>query len=202
MVTPSLWAEITISGFFYLMAIFFFILRILGLKDLTPFDGLKEYLAFLSIGAVAASYILGVLAHRLIPILLIIFKYLSTNKTRKAQTSNTNNKELHFHNLVNVFQYGSSRLNKEMDFQFSLLALLKSLTVALPIFTMSFLFWLSSAAESNLTLLLLGILLFMCMSMFVSFRIQESKYRMLQKAAFSEVLLVKQKKDRPQQEGE
>lgn len=70
MTSPALWAEITIAGFFYLLAAFFLTLKVIGVRDLSFLPSLKDYVAAISVGIVVVSYLLGLLAHRLIPIVL------------------------------------------------------------------------------------------------------------------------------------
>ena len=184
MISTSFWAEVTIAGFFYFAAITFVFLRIADIKDLVFFSSIKEYLAFLSVGVVVLSYLFGIAAHRLVPIISAF--------TRISRNSNND----HTINLVHVFQYGSDRLHKELDFQFSLLTLFRSLSIAVPVFTCSFLVWLSDTIAYALTLPLLIFLLSLSMGLFIAYRDQRDKYISLQRAAFDEVLIIKNKNEK------
>ena len=95
--TFSLWIEISISGFFYVIALFFFLLTILGVENLNFIPNFKDYLAFVGVGIAIISYIFGILAHRL-----------------KEEVNNSKA------DSVDLWQYGSARLHKEIDFQFTI----------------------------------------------------------------------------------
>ena len=70
MSTNTLRIEVLTSGFFYFLAGFFLTLKLFGVYDLSFIIQLKDYLIYISIGVIAISYVLGMMAHRLIPLLI------------------------------------------------------------------------------------------------------------------------------------
>jgi len=130
MTNAALWIEITIAGAIYLVAILFWVLALFVPPDASlgsqPGD-IQEYLPYLSVGFVAVSYIVGILAHRIVQI--VIPPLLRRVEGLKDLSYDIGSEE----DLVRIWQYGSERLHKELDFQFALAALLRSLLFSVPL---------------------------------------------------------------------
>jgi hypothetical protein len=141
----TLWLEITIAGAVYLLAAVFWVLVSLSPSDvqLSSWSShLEQYLPYFAVGFAAASYVVGILAHRVIqltPRKLINFflAFLST----KPETYVTWDRE----NMVRIWQYGSERLHRELDFQYGLAALIRSLIFSVPLLGAGIATWLHSS---------------------------------------------------------
>jgi hypothetical protein len=190
MSTSSLWAEVTISGFMLFLTLFFLALKWLGIHDLSFFSDLKDYMTILSIGVVAVSYIFGILVHRLIFIMVPpVLRFLRRQFRQVAES------ELRSHSrMVLVWQYGSERLQRELDYQFNFLALFTSMTVILPVLGVSAAIWVADTIAHSLAgpILILGIAL--GIGFFIAYSNQSRRYRQLQDQALLEMEKIMQAK--------
>lgn len=132
-----MWAETTICGSFYLSAVAFVALGLAGIRDFAWLSGLKDFAPLLFAMAVALSYVIGTLIIRLEqPLFVLVRRRLlpwwlpSLPETPRIVDD------------VRVWQYGSPRLHRELDSQFSVLQLCKVMTLAVPILSMGIGFWL------------------------------------------------------------
>jgi len=148
MIASTLWAEVTISGFIFLLSGGLLLLKYLGVRDLSFMAGLNDYLTILSVAAIAASYILGILAHRLISIAVKSSRPLIRKITRSGGGDSGIPAGVHARTVI--MQYGSDRLLKELDFQFNFLALFSQLAVGLPLLGICSAIWLADTAASRL----------------------------------------------------
>lgn len=144
----KIWVEVTIAGFFYLLSLFFLILFFADIKDLEFLSQFKELTTPIYIVILASSYLLGILAHRLIPLLHVnpfrsLIKWIKGHQNNDEQKSKSTREKTRYLNQILTFQYGSDRLHRELDFQFSLFALLSSLSFAMPFLGVSLSLWLS-----------------------------------------------------------
>ena len=148
--TTSLWAEVTIAGFFYLLGIVFLVLRALGIYDISALAGLKDYVPIVSIVGIALSYILGILTHRLVPVIVYgLVKFTTAAMRMRAPVAWTQQRsEEYYASLVILYQEGSVRLLQELDYHFNLLALFRSLVVAVLLCGCSFAFWLTGTINA------------------------------------------------------
>ena len=139
----SLWTELTICGFIYLLALFFLFLWILGVTNFKFFIQLKDYLVYLSIGAVAFSYILGIITHRILVIFrdylkLIWWKIKNEQELiDKYKNSNSYNPK-----VIKIYQLGNERFNRDLDIQHVLLVMSRSLMIGFIILGITFWLWL------------------------------------------------------------
>lgn len=183
-----LWLEITIAGFFYLAAIFFIILKIFGIEDLKFIDKVRDYMPYLSVGAVAMSYLFGIVFHRLLsslvqPLLIFVENRLG----------------LHVFNLIGghpgwtgidlnkIWQHGSERLQREIDFQFNQLALLRLLVIGIPLFGISAGVWLSSVIATKYILIIFIVFLVLGIALFYAYREHRIHFFKLRDDAFKEL---------------
>jgi hypothetical protein len=188
MSTSSLWAEVTISGFLMFFALFFLTLKWLGIHDFSFFSGIKDYMTLLSIGVLAVSYVIGILVHRLIFIMAPpIFRFLRRQFRLNRNPQATESEFLSRSSMVVVWQYGSERLQQELDYQFNFLTLFTSMTCVLPVLGISAALWLVDTAAYRLAgpVLILGILF--GIGFFVAYSYQSRRYRQLQEQALLEM---------------
>lgn len=145
MLPPTLWVEIIIAGFVYLVAVTFLILNKAGVSDLQFLADLKDLTALATILIVFASYILGLLTHRLLQlVLLVIIDPLLKLMGIKFNVIGDTRKDFFSMNFV-LQQYGSQFLHREIDLQYSAFALFSSLVVSLPLLGWSLSRWLITA---------------------------------------------------------
>ena len=82
------WLEVTITGFVYLVAILFFLLRLLKVKNLTFLDSLRPYAPYIAVVTLFSSYVCGLVAHLALAKLLALFspelRYFSPRKIIQA----------------------------------------------------------------------------------------------------------------------
>jgi hypothetical protein len=186
MTSGNLWLEITIAGFPYLLSFFFLVLSATGVKDLKAVTPDKDYLPYISVGVVAASYVIGVLTHRLTQIVVPPLMGFLERRLRLSNLANPQDPETLARNMARVWQRGSERLNKEIDFQFSLVALLRSLVLSLPILGLCISAWLSQARYSGLWIPVVTSLA-LASACLVVYRKQRLQVIRLRTAAFSEL---------------
>jgi hypothetical protein len=147
MTTPTLWIEITIAGAVYLAGIGFAILSILGVKDLGALTAAANpYMPYLAACAVAVSYIVGVVAHRMVQVLARPVLAPVEKLFHLPELTNRIPSELLTAKMVAIWQRGSSRLQREVDFQYALVALIRSLLFSVPLLGFAWALWLVVAA--------------------------------------------------------
>jgi hypothetical protein len=81
MVAATLWIEIIIAGFPFFVAIFFVALTALGITDLRGLTPDKDSLPYISAIAIAASYLAGTIALRLVQISSGVGRYLHVHES-------------------------------------------------------------------------------------------------------------------------
>jgi hypothetical protein len=183
---PTLWIEITIAGAVYVAAICFAWLGWLRAKDLLAVVGDKDLLPYLSAMAVAVSYVVGMLTHRLTAIVgRPVLKHLERVATIPRLFDPTP-REVHFADMVSVWQRGSARLHRELDFQFALVALLRSLLFSVPTLTISVIFWLARTQQAGQWSAASGAVVLWSMVL-VAYHRQWVQYRAIRRAAIEEI---------------
>jgi hypothetical protein len=188
MLKKSLWAEITISGFVYFLTLFFLILTFMGVKDLFFLGNLKDFMLYLSIGAVAFSYILGILAHRILVVFYYCFCFIIGIVFHKQKLKE---KWITAHtfksNFIKVYQLGTDRLHRELDFQFSLLSMIGSLSLGFILLGINLGIWLWNSIYSDYTLLFTIFFIIMgLLSLIVAFG-QRKLYYILRDLSFEQI---------------
>lgn len=184
-----MWIEISISGFFYLLALFFIILKVLGVKDLVFLSIIKDYAALLSVGIAIASYLLGILAHRLLSIIrpFTFIKHLF--KRKQVQDERPNWKQ-YCANLVKVWQYGSERLHRELDSQYSLNSLMRLLVIGIPLSGLSIALWIWETSLQQFALLILMLSFVLGLAFYLAYRIQRKYFEEIVQAISDEMKLI------------
>ncbi len=140
--TKSLWPEMTIAGAIYFAALLLFVARVIGVHDLSSLEQLRGYAALVTVALAAGSCLSGILAHRLLtPLLRPIVRLLQLVGVDVVGLPSVYwTEKLH----VTVLQEGSTRLNQEIDLQFSMLALFRLLCVAFPLLGVCWAYWSTS----------------------------------------------------------
>lgn len=208
----TIWLEITISGFIYVLSAFFIVLRLLHVTDLSFISYVEDHLTLLSLATVAISYFVGMFAHRTIsffifPIIRFVIRRLYPSSRPKqekpsirlfirkgiksiAGSSPVLVDPIYKHGVY-IWQYGSIRLHKELDFQFSILALFRSLIFAFPLLGVTSAIWFSITIFNNLAIPLLVtfvILGFICIFIY---RWQNTHFLKMRNAANEEMEIVR-----------
>ena len=174
MTNGTLWIEITIAGCPYVLSVGLLVLAFLGIKDLGQWS-VEKYLPYLSVVFVGTSYIFGIISHRVVPEIaasvLRPFRRIIQLQELKSPWSV---EERTMQTLI-IFQNGSQRLHRELDFQFSLVALLRSLLFSIPLLFFSFSVWLIQSNRSGVALCAALAVPFWCLS-FLAYRKQWAQY--------------------------
>ena len=141
MTSPKFWTEASIAGFLYLLSIFFLTLKFLGIENICMEDWWSEYLPYLAVAVVAISYLLGLTAHVLIPILLrrpARFLKIITQRIEQDRSRND----------ARLLQFGTESLQKQVKSQYSTWILFRLLTVGFPLAGLSCAIWMSGTPRS------------------------------------------------------
>jgi len=185
MVAQTLWLEITIAGAVYVAGILFFVMAWFRAGTFDNLVALKEYLAFIAVLLVGCSYIVGIVMHRLIqviagPILGFVERLFRLQGLARAPAQE--GAGTHYDDLVEIWQTGSERLHRELDFQFALVALFRSLMFALPFLITAIIVWLSSMGYPGQAVVVF-VLVPLWLLTYVAYRRQRSQFRDMQQAA-------------------
>jgi len=119
------WLQVTIPGFVYLTAIFFFLLALSGKYDLN-FTGIKEYIPYIAILILFFSYVIGYTIHLTFE-KIIFFIYPGLNKPLAY--------------LINIHNRMSKDLYKSYDDSYSNLILFRHLFIATILLGISLFNW-------------------------------------------------------------
>ncbi|MCB9110660.1 MAG: hypothetical protein H6634_05380 [Anaerolineales bacterium] len=194
MLPPTLWVEIIIAGFVYLLAGFFFILTKAGPPyNLDFLANWKDISAIVSIIIVFTSYILGLLAHRLLQfILLYVVEPIIKKLNIKFNVIGDARKDYFSLNFI-LHQYGSQYLHREIDLQYSAFALFSSLIFSLPLLGWSLSRWLLQTNNSEWSSWALWICIGLAAaSLLVNFR-QRKNFNGIRDEAFRELMKLHKK---------
>lgn len=185
---PSLWmwAELTICGGLYVLAGSFLVLRLHGDAGHGDIGWAKDFTGVLSALVLVVSYLTGVLVTRLQFWLWSALRLRFANKrTRHHLWIQPYDRDLG--QYVRVWQYGSARLHHEIDSQYSVLDLCRSMTFAFPVCAAAFSVWAWRALDP--TAAIAGAVLGVCVGggFFLGFRYQTTHLGRLCGAADAEL---------------
>jgi hypothetical protein len=151
MTAATLWIEMTIAGSVYVASL---LILIIACYDPKPnlaslASQFHDLLGYAAVAVVGLSYVFGFIFHRFIQILISRKDHWSANREAKNGTKNKVKYRDYVSNDLNerlgsentIWQYGSTRLQREVDFQFAQLALLRSLRLSIPFLFVSICFW-------------------------------------------------------------
>lgn len=187
MLPPTLWVEIIIAGFVYLLAATFFILNEAGIYNLQFMNDAKDFIGLVSLLAIFASYILGMLMHRLLqfPVLYLINLAL---KKLKVNFNVLGDSKPNFQKMNFVLQqYGSQYLHREIDLQYGAFALFTSLIVSLPLLGIALSRWLSHTTAKDWSSITLTICLVLAFLFFIIDIRQRKNFNGIRDEAFKEL---------------
>jgi hypothetical protein len=186
MTAATLWIEITIAGSVYLFALLFLVLRIAGISDLDFLTRENAPLAYVAVVAVGTSYVLGIVAHRLIQIGGIPLLRLAERLFPIDDPGSDDSKDAQYHQLVPIWQHGSERLHREFDFQFALQALLRSLVFSIPFLGFSAGVWLWSTEWSKHIWWVVVAAVVFEICVYMAYRRQREQFFTFKESAFQE----------------
>lgn len=193
MVPPTLWVEIIIAGFVYLLAFFFFVLNKAGIYDFGFMPPLADFVGLISLLVVFASYIFGFLMHRLVQIVILNIVAKLLGKLGFDFNLLGDAKPGFYRDSFALYQYGSPALHREIDLQYSAFALFTSLVFSLPLLGASLFFWLGHTDVKDWALsVLLTCIGLSILSLLVNIR-QRERFNRIRDAAFKELRDIHQK---------
>ncbi|MBI3168044.1 MAG: hypothetical protein HYZ22_06170 [Chloroflexi bacterium] len=187
MLPPTLWVEIIIAGFVYLLAAVFFILNKAGIYNLQFMNDAKDYIGLVSLLAIFASYVLGMLMHRLLqfPVLYLINLAL---KKLKVNFNVLGDSKPNFQKMNFLLQqYGSQYLHREIDLQYGAFALFTSLIVSLPLLGIALSNWLRHTAATEWSSTTLNICFVLAFLFFIIDIRQRKNFNGIRDEAFKEL---------------
>lgn len=193
MLPPTLWVEIVIAGFVYLVAGVFLILNRAGIYDFEFMKGVKDYIGLISLIIVFASYILGLLMHRLIQgFLLSVINTVLKKMKIDFNVLGDAKPEYDQMNFV-LQQYGSQYLHREIDLQYSAFALFTSLIVSLPALGIALSMWLSHTVAKDWASTVLYVCFVLAFLFFVVDIRQRKRFNGIRDEAFKELMKLHKK---------
>jgi hypothetical protein len=186
--------EVLMSGFVLFLAIFFLILKLLGVTNLDFLDYFGDYSTVISLLVAGSSYLLGVMIHRIliviIPIFLLPLKRLF-RKTYKNQSINELDDK--YEKIVTLWQYGSERLHHSIEAHTRWLVLFRSMTVVLPLFGISFLIWSIDTYLVTYGWIVFSLAIILGSLNYILYRYQMRYYLRVINAAYAEMDAVKKR---------
>jgi len=193
MLPPTLWVEIIIAGFVYLLASVFLILNKAEIYNFQFLEGAKDYVALISLLIIFVSYILGLLMHRLIQGFLL--RTVNTVLKKVGIDFNVLGDAKPEYDQMNFVlqQYGSQYLHREIDLQYSAFALFTSLIVSLPILGIALSMWLSHTAAKDWASTVLYICFILAFLFFVVDIRQRKRFNGIRDEAFKELMKLHKK---------
>ena len=193
MLPPTLWVEIIIAGFVYLLAGTFLVLNKANVYNFRFLESAEDYVALISLLIVFASYILGLLMHRLIQgFLLSVINTILKKLNIDFNVLGDAKPEYDQMNFV-LQQYGSQYLHREIDLQYSAFALFTSLVVSLPILGVSLSMWLSHTAANDWASTVLYICFILAFLFFIVDIRQRKRFNGIRDEAFKELMKLHKK---------
>ena len=151
-------------------------------------------LPYISIGSIALSYIFGILAHRFIQILGQPLQNLIKKVFISKYTPMKYDPISKFRNLVNVYQYGSERLNREIDFQYGLVVLFRSLILSIPLLGTSLSLWLMGTYLNQFAVWIFIFSVFLTIIIVVVYRRQYWMSKTIQDLSFEQLQNISKKR--------
>ncbi len=184
MVRATLWAEIMISGFIFLLGIIFTFFCICQVKDLNFLKFLKDYPALSPLIIIVFSYIIGFFMHRLIYAFFILkIDWFRNNEEKKMESDSYLLKKIY------LAQHGSERLNIEIQYQFNNYALSRLMLLGVPFLLISFSYWffIIYSYEKFMFAIVLPVILIIIIILRYIKNIQRNEYFRLLSVSFEEL---------------
>lgn len=183
--------EKTIAGFLLLIAIFFILLKLLKIDNIGFLLDIKSYyLPYISIGALAISYVIGTVADIIIKYLLTMF-LLVFGKLLKINLYKTWYERLawryNFVRYVRFLQNTSEKLWNEFESKQKQLVLIRLLFFATPFLGFSIPLWLGNKVNLSIIVLLIIISIITFISLSVALIEQRKSFLRFKDDAFNEI---------------
>ncbi|MBK9928029.1 MAG: hypothetical protein IPP66_22390 [Anaerolineales bacterium] len=177
----------------YLLASVFLIMNKGEIYDFEFMKNMKDYIGLISLLIVFASYILGLLMHRLIQgFLLSVINTILKKLNIDFNVLGDAKPEYDQMNFV-LQQYGSQYLHREIDLQYSAFALFTSLIVSLPTLGIALSMWLSHTVAKDWASTALYICFVLAFLFFVVDIRQRRRFNGIRDAAFKELMKLHEK---------
>jgi len=189
MTAATLWIEMTIAGSVYVMSLCFLVMAIwypsLNFQSLA--SRAHDFLGYVSVAFVALSYVFGFVAHRVIQGAIYWGRLLAEkyHDRRLSRNDRPNRRTLAAQQLaktlmeeMEIWTRCSARVHREMDFQFTQRALLRSLAVSSLFLVASFCCWRRPTLQTHL---LVGIACFVAFyaGLIIALVRQSRQYKMI-----------------------
>ena len=159
---------------------------------------LKDFIGFILIGAIAFYYVLGIMAHRLIPIIMTqpmrrIQKWLKIGKSYRYYEESQDV----YSDIVSSWQHSTERIHQGLNYHFSLLVLFRLLILGSILLGGSISYWLLDTTYSSVALSVFYFSILFSIGCYLSFRKQREIFTVLEKKAFEEVKKIKDREEEP-----
>ncbi len=141
MKTSAIWLEVTISGVVFFISGVLLIMSALKIHTLSELNWYLDNFVVTTPLIIAASYVIGTIVHRLIPRFWFHVRRLFSQLRGKEASDKSNLRNDRYHGLTVLWQYGSERIQRELDFQYSLFALFRSLNHGFALLGLSYFLW-------------------------------------------------------------
>lgn len=178
MATTSLVVEFLLIGLFPFFTIFFTVLLILGVYDLSFLSQLKDFSSILTVCFILFIYLLGAITHRLSQLVNAnSLKFLWKIRSLKSmgKTFSKSEKWTVDYHLVN--QFGSDNICEKITYNESLLRVFRSVALSVPIFAIPLSLWLSTTIGFIAALVALIACLVITFQAIIALPIQYKNYR-------------------------
>lgn len=193
MLPPTLWVEMIIAGFVYLLTGVFFLLNRAQIYDFQFMTALKDYIGLVSLLVIFVSYALGMLMHRLIQ--MFVLRPLNVLLRKMKIDFNVLGDVRPDYYLMNfiLYQYGAQYLQREIDLQFSAFALFMSLIFSVPLLGISLASWLSNTTAKDWTSVVLSIAFVFSFLFLIAAHRQRKHFNGIRDVAFDELMKIHNK---------
>ncbi len=193
MKTSGIWLEVTLSGAIFLLSVALFIMHAFDIHTLSMLSWVSGNLVVTTPLLIATSYVIGTIVHRLIPSLWFPVRLVFGKIQGRKVSAKEDLRKFRYKNLVVLYQYGSERIQREQDFQYSLLALFRSLTPGFVLLGLSFFLWARQVDQLKPHVCMGTVVCsLLAVGTFAAWLVQKRNYGFLQNAINEEMKTVKQ----------
>jgi hypothetical protein len=171
--TLRFWIEVTLAGFLYLAAAFFFLQTWFGVHELDLVS--KEVLPYAATAAIAASYVFGLILHSLIP---MVFRALLPEETKQWLRNDipTRTEKDRSNDSARLAQFGSQELLLQLRGIYSTLVLFRLFAPGIFVFGFSLASWCMDTASERYAPMILVISTALSFAFLQAYRKQFSEY--------------------------
>lgn len=192
MATAALWLEITIGGGIWLAAALLLGLRLAGIDAPLARLPAQELGALGSAIVVALAFLVGILVHRVLPQLYwggrrLLHRVAAEDAALRGAPAPTlwwpreaALDQRHAADMLGAWQQASARVHRELDLQFSLLALFRSAASGFVVLALAYAAWAGPLQPWRETAVVSGFFLLLAAASAASLRAQRRQYAQLQ----------------------